>query len=760
MSKNALAGKRPSRRQILILQVIAGILICAMIVAVRMYGSSVTLDLSKCSSEYMDVVDGRLVLDPDRPGRDSADELFESGTVGLHTGSYTVTIRYSADQPQELTVFSNCDGPFLRANPFRLSSNKTSVEYDLYLTRGINDIAVKVTDLSGGDLTELTISEISIRENDHALRCLLTVYILVVVAVDLWMFDDRIRKNRILILELIGIALIPSLELFMDGVSYGHDYGFHLARIEGIAQGLVHGDFPVRNMLFFNDDQGYPVSVFYGDLLLYFPAVMRVIGFTVNTSYKMYVLLVDLLTTVSCYLLCKDMFRHKTALAATAVYVTANYRLLDVFVRNALGEYTAMIFFPVIALALYREYSDADGSEWKNSILLAFGMTGLIFSHTLSAEMTVVILTLTALFFFRRTFRRKTIFMYIKAVLMTLLAGASFIVPFIDYYLNTYTNIKAINEYGRELIQYRGAYISDYFAVFRDYFGGASANVTERSQISPGLILMLALIIGICLVITGKSDRRIRYALTGSAVTLFISSNLFPWDHIAAGSGLGNSLAQVQFPWRYLVFALLFLTILFGAVIEKGMEYKVCGDKILVGVIIFCLANNCLLISQLEERVAQDRFMDSAELPLYTYYSPDPKDATLYSPEYLIPGTQIEGLDCDLHGNGVEGYIIEQNGLDLSVDISGDAGSYLEVPRSCYPNYIATDMSGKTYPITAGDNNRVRITLDSDYTGRIDVRYVEPWYWRASEIVTAASVAGMVFLYVKESRKRKDAKGV
>ena len=247
-----------------------------------------------------------------------------------------------------------------------------------------------------------------------------------------------------------------------------------------------------------------------------------------------------------------------------------------------------------------------------------------------------------------------------------------------------------------------------------------------------------------------------RYALVGSVVTLFISSNLFPWDHIAAGSGLGNSLAQVQFPWRYLVFALLFLTILFGSVIEKGTEYKFWSDKIIVAVVVICLISNCLLLSQLEERLSQDRFMDSPELPQYTYYSTDPKDATLYSVEYMLQGTQVEDLDCGLVVNGMEGQIISQNGLDLAVDVSGGAGSYFEVPRFCYPNYIAKDSSGNAYPITAGDNNRVRVTLEGDFAGEIDIRYVEPWYWRASEIVTVLSVVGLVYLYVYESRKMKN----
>ena len=60
-----------------------------------------------------------------------------------------------------------------------------------------------------------------------------------------------------------------------SGALQGADWSFHLSRIEGIAQGLREGQFPVRVYSIAKNGYGYAPSLFYGELLLYFPAVLR-----------------------------------------------------------------------------------------------------------------------------------------------------------------------------------------------------------------------------------------------------------------------------------------------------------------------------------------------------------------------------------------------------------------------------------------------------------------------------------------------------
>ena len=121
------------------------------------------------------------------------------------------------------------------------------------------------------------------------------------------------------------------------------------------------------------------------------------------------------------------------AVVTAVAYSIAPYRLVDLYARHAVGEYSAMIFFPVIALAMYRIYTE-DVKSWKrynrNSLLLAIGMVGLLVTHTLSVEMSVFVLAIVAIAFAKRTFRKETLLVLLHAVGLTALLGAFFIVPF------------------------------------------------------------------------------------------------------------------------------------------------------------------------------------------------------------------------------------------------------------------------------------------------------------------------------------------
>lgn len=76
------------------------------------------------------------------------------------------------------------------------------------------------------------------------------------------------------------------------GAANGADWSFHLSRIEGIANGLREGRFPVRVYSMAKDGYGYAPSLFYGELLLYFPAVLRLLGMSVQGAYHTYLLAV------------------------------------------------------------------------------------------------------------------------------------------------------------------------------------------------------------------------------------------------------------------------------------------------------------------------------------------------------------------------------------------------------------------------------------------------------------------------------------
>mgnify|MGYP000682529795 CR=1 FL=1 len=72
-------------------------------------------------------------------------------------------------------------------------------------------------------------------------------------------------------------------------------------RIEGLKNGLMSLTFPVRIQPNWLENHGYPVSIFYGDILLYFPAVLRIIGISIQDAYRFLVIIVHIATAVTAY---------------------------------------------------------------------------------------------------------------------------------------------------------------------------------------------------------------------------------------------------------------------------------------------------------------------------------------------------------------------------------------------------------------------------------------------------------------------------
>lgn len=232
-----------------------------------------------------------------------------------------------------------------------------------------------------------------------------------------WLFDHRITVTA-----LAFCIFLASLPLLSSGLNAGHDLQFHLKRIEGIAVELRNGVFPVRLSSMWMGGYGYPTSVYYGDILLYLPAILRLIGVPILTVYKIYVFCINILTAGIAFLCFRGIFRREsTAAVVTMAYCLSCYRLVNIYIRAACGEYSAIAFLPLIALALHRIYvensaaadllnakkqkgasADSYGNKelgdisaelqegrdtyMENAAFLAFGMTGILQTHILSAD--------------------------------------------------------------------------------------------------------------------------------------------------------------------------------------------------------------------------------------------------------------------------------------------------------------------------------------------------------------------------------------
>lgn len=675
-------------------------------------------------------------------------KLIYNPGVTLKPGTYTGVISYNSSVIQK-GIIDIENGVVDTADYFLLSNNKNQVTYDFSLHTSTKELKLWLKDVEEGDFS---LTGFAIHRNTNDVKRLILIWLIISVVADFLLANESLRKDRIVLVSIIGIAVLASLPLFSEGIMLGNDIRFHLARIGGIVTGLRSGQFPVKMYPIFNDDYGYPIGVFYGDVLLYIPAVFRLFGFTILQSYKLYIFIINLATATISYVCGKQIFKNKnTALIFSFAFTLSTYRLICIYARAAVGEYSATCFYPIIILAMWNIYTqDIEDKKYKdNALILAIGMTGLVYTHILSAEMVILVLIVLALALFEKTFRKQTIIVYVKSIVICLLLSLAFIIPFIDYYTGVDTMLDDA-AFQSTYIQSHGAYISDYVAFFKSILGGTYSN--RRGILTPGLLLMSGLFAGIYLLMVKKADKKIKIVAIGSVLCLFVASNIFPWNFIYRIPKIGQFLVSVQFPYRYIGMACCFLALLLGLCVDEISENHIDKKKLYVTTTIAGVLMTCLFVSQYQdEKYALSVFESCDTADLYKYTRDE--DYGMYIGfEYLLSGTAVDkvALNYDLYGENSQSAILGENGTKLQVFVNTIEGGTVEVPRFAYPYFVARDQLGNELSTGVGFNNRIKLLFNEPYNGVVNIYFEEPWHWRFAEIISLITLIGIITIYVKQ----------
>lgn len=669
----------------------------------------------------------------------------------LEKGDYTVEVDYECTRDNYMDVNANGYAEYLLAGDVPLSHLSTHKTFTFRLKEDVDDLEIRVGYEGSGFLK---INGITLYKNANDIRR--TAFLLIVgilVALGCYLKWDAISANRERIAWILLTAVLATAPMLVEGFCYGHDGRFHLLRIEGIAQGLLNGQFPVRMQSLWMEGYGYPVSIYYGDILLYLPAVLRIIGFSVSAAYKIYVFLINFGTVVIAQL-CFERITgdRKAACIGASAYTFAMYRLVNMYVRTALGEYTAQMFLPVILLAvcnIYMRKLEEEGSEKdsvKNALLLALGMTGLIQTHMISVAMVCMLLVILAIVLYRKTFTKRTMFTYLRAVIMTLGINMFFIVPFVDYYINV--SVRVMHEGEDELvkvIEHKGAYIGQYFMLYQKATGGAKYNVSDRMGLTPGVVLMLALIIAVYVCLKNK-DRLLRILTTMSALTLFMASSAFPWNDIINHVPLMGWIYHIQFPFRFLSLAQVFLALLLCRLLALYADRMKEWMYPAVAVVIMAVA------FQQSTAMMQER-------PYLMVYDAAQIDSfSVGNGEYIREDTDEELFDGEIYSNDVVSlgnYQKDGTHAEFWCETGTSGDAWVELPIMNYKGYKAKDRYGNTLETEDGNNNVLRILLPQEYSGLVTVDYVIPGSYRMADFCSLMCICGLAVVGRYRSIKKK-----
>ena len=688
---------------------------------------------------------GSYVFPDDHQETDKMEVVLSLEYGKLQKGSYRGYVNYHTSGNGKLELgFSSSLNSYLKANPLILDYRQDRAVFDITVTQPVNNFVINLSSFRNAELTaDIGFS----KSNAGTLRTIISVFLIfsaVEAAVVCYQHSPRHLRICVFIILTASAAFLPYL---LKGIRPGNDLEYHFMRIEALANELRNGQFPVYMESMWIGDYGYPASLYYCDLFLYLPAVLRLLGFSFDASYKLFVFYINVLTALTAFVSLRKIFRKDSiAFLLGFVYTCAPYRLVDIYVRSAVGEYCALTFLPLIGAGFYgictAEPKEGRTCAYLRPVLdLSAGMAGLFLSHMLTTEMTLLMLGLSAVILAKKVFTLRRLKAFFLAAFFTVLLCLEFLVPFLDFTLSNETEISYGMLESVPVIQDFGVQPGELFMFWKDLFGsGANNGMGDRMYLSIGLVLMLTLMAALGILV--KKPRPGKLALfTGMACfSLFLSSDLFPWNSLARLSRIGVLMAQIQFPWRFLTMAVLFAVLTMGALLEIGYGYieKQTGP----------MADVCRLAGKASAGfIAFLVFIEASVI--FSCYSTYPDRAVVYNtneievgnvePYHILRrGTDPVRFTYDVRAEGADVWKIHKTGTSWLIFCeTGETDAVVTMPLLNYKGYRVTDDSGQVFPVFDGENKEVSFQLPAHYAGTIDVSFHPLWYWFASAGMSA-----------------------
>lgn len=699
--------------------------------------------------------------------------------LDIEPGSYQVVVTYANNGGTGTVRFLDEVMPTAQYDVASLPPGRSSSVFTLWMEHGCDVAQMQFySDCGEGQVTFITGVQI-IPTHSFAYVHFLTVLVLF-AAID-WILlvvtrrvalPWRTLESRYSMLATLVLVAVACLPLGLGYIIYGHDLTVHLSRIEGLKAGLLAGQFPVRMNPDLVDGKGYPFSLMYADLLLYPAAFLRIVGFSLQTVYKLYVAAITLATALVTRFVLRRMFSNETvALAGTALYLLAPYRLTNVYVRASMGEYSAMVFLPLVVYGLWLIYRQKPGEKARPWcwLPLAIGFTGLLQTHLLTSVMTGFLTAIFCILYAKRTFRRPVLPALCKAAGLAVVWNLWFLVPLAQYMVQGVCRISG--RYDASYLRDTAVMLGQMFMVFGKGTGtsqslalGMDGEMTLTLGIALGLgaLLLVAVLLDPAVRQSNRKVLRISlWAFGFGALCVWMASDVFPWYDIFLSQNpvlkaLSSLLGKLQFAWRFLSPASLLLTLCAaGALTLLWSKRRDLAKQAALALVLLTLIPAGY---QMYDSCANSVVTTYMSLGAMGVASPL-KESQLAGGEYLPYDlsddlTPAQFNDTNFYfdeGVEAESYYRGQLNVSFTATNTNDTQSTVVVPLFAYPGYELTDTAG-TAQLSRQDGYLI-VLLPAGYGGTVTVRFVGFWFWHAADLVSLAGIAATVFVGLRKRRK-------
>lgn len=361
----------------------------------------------------------------------------------------------------------------------------------------------------------------------------------------------------VFIVTTIGAKLLPSDSMFLF-----HDKT-QFARVAEFTSAITSLQIPPVYATHFNFGIGYPVFLFYAPVAYWITSLISMLGFGVVNAVRLSMVAALLIGAWGMYAWLTQRYARPAAFVGALLFVSSPWVASEIFVRGNL----ATIWF--LALAPWSLWSLWFMRRRSLAPILCIPLT--LMTHTALSLLWIPILFGYSFFGFpqRRAYR-------MKFLLLTVLISGVFWIPALTQLGQTYAaDIAKLTQYTDHFLCVQQIWTTSSWG-----FGGSAPGCTaDGMSFMLGKLQIVFAIVGLIVGSFMMHKRRFLFVeglIVLWAIFLSLPDSLPFWKVVP-------QLQVIQFPWRFLSIALIFIAALSAAAIQILVEWgklMTAGDKV------------------------------------------------------------------------------------------------------------------------------------------------------------------------------------
>lgn len=508
------------------------------------------------------------------------------------------------------------------------------------------------------------------------------------------------------------------LPLFTSDYKSSHDTKFHLTNIDSLTEQIKKDFFnPSKIVGNIGNDFGYGTNLFYPSLSHYVASYINVVIDNPVISVEIVYFISLFLSGISMFLLSKALSKNDhVGLISAIIYMLFPYHLSDIYIRDAIGESLLFIFLPLILLGLYELFND---NKKKFYIFFVIGYVGGILSHLTMMTYFTILILIFLIFKYKKSI--KYIKQFVTASIFILTITSPFLVALLQQRLLGNYNVFM------EGVMVQGTW-------------GNALNILKYIMIGDNwgtgeTRFYIDLIVLILLFLTLKkykqyNNKYYNCILIFGIISLILSSKLFPWDL------LPKSFRIIQFPWRFVTFVSLSISILAPLCISKF------NDKKMLSIILIIFM---VLLAQPNLKQASNEVIDISNIEQWYGMG--------WQREYL-PVSAVE--NSDYFDNRNHDIIIKEGNANVEIinndvpylEFKVDNDLTVELPRIYYIGYTLLNENNDKVDFYENEYGFIEAKLES---GTYKLDFTGTKYDQIAKFVSIISILGFgVFVWRKK----------